>query len=53
MSTGKPLQVLSDEVISRVQTPSQDDSHSRSERERLYFAAMMRVLDNTRPGYAD
>jgi ribulose-5-phosphate 4-epimerase/fuculose-1-phosphate aldolase len=53
MSTGKPLQVLSDEVISRVQTPSQDDSHSRSERERLYFAAMMRVLDNTHPGYAD
>lgn len=53
MSTGKPLQVLSDEVISRVQTPSQDDRHSRSERERLYFAAMMRVLDNTHPGYAD
>ena len=53
LGTGKPLQVLSDEVISRVQTPSQEDRHSRSERERLYFEAMMRVLDNTHPGYAD
>ncbi len=53
MSTGKPLQVLSEEVISRVQTPSPEDRHTRSERERLYFEAMMRVLDHTRPGYAD
>jgi hypothetical protein len=27
--------------------------HSRAERERLYFEAMMRVLDRENPGYAD
>ena len=53
LGTGKPLQVLSDEIVARVITPSADDTHSRSERERLYFEAMMRVLDRELPGYRD
>ncbi|MDQ6680774.1 MAG: class II aldolase/adducin family protein [Pseudomonadota bacterium] len=53
LGTGQPLQVLSDEIVARVNTPSADDTHSRSERERLYFEAMMRVLDRELPGYRD
>lgn len=53
MSTGQPLQVLGADVIARVRTPSADDRHPREERERLYFEAMMRVVDRTLPGYAD
>ena len=53
MSTGKPLEVLSDAIVKQVQTPPTDDRHSRSERDRLYFEAMMRVLDRELPGYAD
>ena len=53
MSTGQPLKVLSDEVIAQVQSPRPEDPHSRAERERLYFEAMMRVLDREMPGYAD
>jgi hypothetical protein len=45
--------VLSDEVAARIQAPSDSDRHSRPERERLYFDAMMRVLDRELPGYAD
>jgi hypothetical protein len=33
--------------------PADQDRHSRAERERLYFEAMMRVLDRELPGYAD
>ena len=53
MSTGAPLQLLSDEVVARVQAPNPDDRHPRAERERLYFEAMMRVVDRELPGYAD
>jgi ribulose-5-phosphate 4-epimerase/fuculose-1-phosphate aldolase len=53
MSTGKPLEVLSDEIVAQVQSPPPDDRHSRAERERLFFEAMMRVLDRENPGYAD
>jgi ribulose-5-phosphate 4-epimerase/fuculose-1-phosphate aldolase len=53
MSTGRPLQVLSDEIVARVQTPAPHDRHPRAERERLYFEAMMRVVDRELPGYAD
>jgi ribulose-5-phosphate 4-epimerase/fuculose-1-phosphate aldolase len=52
MGTGRPLEVLSDEIAAKVQAPTESDRHSRSERERLYFAAMMRVLDRELPGYA-
>jgi len=52
MGTGRALKILSDEIAAKVQAPTEDDRHSRSERERLYFAAMMRVLDRELPGYA-
>jgi ribulose-5-phosphate 4-epimerase/fuculose-1-phosphate aldolase len=53
MSTGKALNILSEEVIQRVQVPSGSDRHPRGDRERLYFEANMRILDRTNPGYAD
>ena len=53
MSTGKPIHVLEQAVIDKVRTPSVDDRHPRSERERLYFEARMRVIDRVNPGYAD
>ncbi len=51
--TGQQLAVLSDEVVARVQAPNPHDSHPREERERLFFDAMMRVLDRELPGYTD
>jgi ribulose-5-phosphate 4-epimerase/fuculose-1-phosphate aldolase len=53
MGTGRPLEVLSEAVVAQVQAPPENDRHSRTERERLYFAAMMRVLDRENPGYAE
>jgi ribulose-5-phosphate 4-epimerase/fuculose-1-phosphate aldolase len=53
MGTGKPLEVLSEAIVAQVQSPPPDDRHSRSERDRLYLEAMMRVLDRVNPGYAD
>ncbi len=53
LSTGRALAVLSDEIAARVQAPNPDDSHPRPERERLFFEAMMRVLDRQLPGYRD
>ena len=53
MSTGQPLQVLADEIVQQVQTPPDSDSHGGRERERLFFAAMKRVLDREMPGYAE
>jgi len=35
-----------------VQTPPANDRH-RSERDRMFFEALMRVLDRELPGYAD
>ena len=52
LSTGRPLEVLSAEVIAKVQTPGLNDRHSRQERERLFFEAMMRVADRELPGYS-
>jgi len=52
LSTGKPLEVLSDEVVAAVQAPGELESHSREERDRLFFEAMMRMLDRVMPGYA-
>jgi ribulose-5-phosphate 4-epimerase/fuculose-1-phosphate aldolase len=53
MSTGQPLEVLSDALIAQVQAVPPKDKHSGPERDRLYFEAMMRVLDRSMPGYAD
>jgi ribulose-5-phosphate 4-epimerase/fuculose-1-phosphate aldolase len=52
LSTGRPLAVLSDEIVARVQAPVPHDPHPLAERERLFFEAMMRVLDRELPGYA-
>ena len=53
MGAGRPLEVLSEEIVANVQSPPVNDRHSRAERERLYFEAMMRVLDRDLPGYAN
>lgn len=53
LSTGKPLEVLSDEIVARVLAPADLETHSREERERLFFEAMMRVCDRDLPGYRD
>lgn len=53
MGTGRPLQVLDEAIVARVQAISPDDRHSRAERERLFFEAMMRVADRELPGYRD
>lgn len=51
--TGGKLAVLGSDVVARVQAINPQDSHSRSDRERLFFEAMMRVLDRELPGYRD
>ena len=53
MSTGKPLALLSEDVIAQVQTPPENDRHGGGERVRLFFEAMKRILDRELPGYAD
>ena len=53
MSTGKEIALLPDDVVHAVNNPAPGNSHSREERDDLYFAAMMRVLDRESPGYAD
>jgi ribulose-5-phosphate 4-epimerase/fuculose-1-phosphate aldolase len=53
MSTGRPLAVLDDAMVAKVEAPNPRNSHSLEEREALYFAAMMRVLDREMPGYGD
>ena len=51
LSTGRPLEILSDEMVAAVQAPAELESHSREERDRLFFEAMMRILDREMPGY--
>jgi ribulose-5-phosphate 4-epimerase/fuculose-1-phosphate aldolase len=53
LGTGRPIAVLPAEIVARVQAPNAADRHPRAERERLFFAAMMRILDRELPGYAD
>ena len=53
LSTGKPIEVLTDEMVAAVQAPAELETHSREERDRLFFEAMMRVLDREMPGYRD
>jgi hypothetical protein len=53
MSTGKPLELLSEAIVAQVQARPADDRHSRGECDRLFFEAMMRVVDRQNPGYAD
>ncbi|MCB2041970.1 MAG: class II aldolase/adducin family protein [Rhodoferax sp.] len=51
--SGGQLAVLGADVVERVQAINPHDSHSRADRERLFFEAMMRVLDRELPGYRD
>ena len=53
LSTGKPLNILSDEIVDRVLAPAEMETHSSDERNRLFFEAMMRVVDRELPGYRD
>jgi len=53
LSTGKPLNLLSDEVIAAVNAPAELESHSGKERDDLFLEAMMRVLDREMPGFRD
>ena len=53
LSTGKELNILSDEVVAAVLAPAAEESHSREERDRLFFEAMMRIVDRELPGYRD
>ncbi len=53
MSTGRELEVIPDKIVAKVQSPVGHDKYSREERERMYFEAMMRVLDRVNPGYAE
>jgi len=51
--SGGKLAVLAGDVVARVQAINPQDSHSRGQREDLFFEAMMRVLDRELPGYRD
>lgn len=53
MSTGKELNILSRKVVDAVLAPAPDESHSVEERDRLFFEAMMRIVDRELPGYRD
>ncbi len=53
MSTGRELNHLSDDVIDAVLRPAPDETHSNEERDRLFFEAMMRIVDRELPGYRD
>jgi hypothetical protein len=53
MSTGQPLALLPVATVNAVRTPNPRDTHDRTERERLFFDAMMRVVDRELPGYRD
>jgi ribulose-5-phosphate 4-epimerase/fuculose-1-phosphate aldolase len=53
MSTGRELNILSREVVDAVLAPAPDETHSTEERDRLFFEAMMRIVDRELPGYRD
>jgi len=39
-------------VVAAVRAPAEMESHPSEERDRLFFEAMMRVIDRENPGYA-
>jgi len=51
MSTGRELEVLAPEIIAQVLAPAELEAHSPAERDRLFFEAMMRIVDRDLPGY--
>ena len=52
MSTGKPLSLISPEIVDSLQKPSENDRH-KDVRTSLFFEAMKRLLDRDMPGYAE
>src|SRR5690349_25041539 len=53
LSTGQPIEVLDPAIVDRVLAPADMETHSREERDRLFFEAMMRIVDRELPGYRD
>lgn len=53
LSTGRPLAVLTDEIVAKVNAPAEYESHSAEDRDRLFFEAMMRIVDRELPGYRE
>ena len=53
LSTGRELNILSRQVVDAVLAPAPEESHSTEERDRLFFEAMMRIVDRELPGYRD
>ena len=53
LGTGKPLQVLSRDLVGKVLEPAELETHPAEERDRLFFEAMMRIVDRELPGYRD
>ena len=51
MSTGREIEVLDPSIVAKVLAPAQLETHSPADRDRLFFEAMMRVLDRDLPGY--
>ena len=52
MTTQRELAPIPEEVIKQLKSPVSHDRFSPADRDRLYFDAMMRVLDRELPGYA-
>ena len=52
MTTQRELAPIPEEVIEQLKSPVSHDRFSPADRDRLYFDAMMRVLDRELPGYA-
>ena len=53
LGTGRPLHVLSEDIVAKVLAPAELETHPPEERDRLFFEAMMRILDRELPGYRD
>ena len=53
LGTGKAIAILGDDVVAKVLAPAPEETHSVEERDRLFFEALMRVLDRVNPGYRD
>jgi ribulose-5-phosphate 4-epimerase/fuculose-1-phosphate aldolase len=53
LSTGQPINVLDPAIVDRVLAPAELETHDKQERDRLFFEAMMRIVDRELPGYRD
>jgi ribulose-5-phosphate 4-epimerase/fuculose-1-phosphate aldolase len=51
MATGRELQEIDPAIVAKVLAPAEMETHSGADRDRLFFEAMMRVVDRELPGY--